>query len=93
MAGFCREELAIAREEVDRPGTVWKPPYGRYAGPAFMALRHTRLGQREIAMQFLERAFESRHHLIASLNVNPLWDELRTDRRFEDLVRRIGLAH
>jgi len=42
--GFWQEELALAEEEADRPGTVWRAPYGRYCGPYYMARRYARIG-------------------------------------------------
>ena len=90
--GFWRRELRLAEEEAARPGTIWKPPYTRYAGAFYMAQRHARLGETNAALAFLEKAYEARHHLMVSLNVDPIFDGMRTDPRFRQLVRRTGLS-
>jgi hypothetical protein len=36
-------------------------------------------------------AYEERFNRIAYLKVEPLWDPLRSDRRFADLLERVGI--
>jgi TolB-like protein/Tfp pilus assembly protein PilF len=60
------------------------PPFGliwAYAG----------LGDKDQALQWLERAYNEGADRIVWLNVDPLLDPLRSDPRFQDLVRRVGL--
>jgi hypothetical protein len=40
---------------------------------------------------YLERAFDERSFWMPFLNVDPLFDSLRADPRFRDLLGRIGL--
>jgi hypothetical protein len=49
------------------------------------------LGDRDKAMEWLEKAFAERADGLTWLNVEPMLDELRQDPKFQDLVRRIGL--
>lgn len=93
MQAFWRAELAVAEEEAARPGTVWARPWLRYCGPYYMARRYARLHDSERALASLEQAFTYRHHLMAMLDVEPLFDALQPDPRFQDLRRRVGLAH
>jgi len=88
---FWQRELGLAEEESRSPGTVYKTEYARFGGTTFMALRHARLGHRDITLSLLERAYEERQHMVASLNSNPMWDGLRAEPRFKALIRRIGL--
>lgn len=44
------------------------------------------------AFALLQRAYERREIWLLYLNVDPVWDNLRPDPRFRDLLRRIGLS-
>jgi hypothetical protein len=48
------------------------------------------LGNKKLALQALEKAFVERENIVY-LNVDPDWDSFRTDPRFQDIVRRVGL--
>ena len=43
------------------------------------------------AIEYLEVAFEGPEAMIMQMGIEPLWDPLRSDPRFQDLVRRIGI--
>ena len=49
------------------------------------------LGDKDEAFAWLERAYTERRGRLASLLVEPMLEPLRTDPRFSDLVRRVGL--
>lgn len=51
----------------------------------------TRIGDNECAFRWLERGFEERDDLMINLNVDPVLDGLRSDLRFRDLLRRVGI--
>jgi DNA-binding winged helix-turn-helix (wHTH) protein/TolB-like protein len=88
--GFWRAELALAEEDAARPGSVWKPPYHRYTGVWSMARRYARLGERRRALRALERAYQARHHMMAVLPLEPLFQGLRHDAQFQALLRETG---
>ena len=49
------------------------------------------LGEKDQAFAWLEKAYEERSLIfLSNLKVDPLWDPLRSDPRFTDLLRRIG---
>ncbi len=64
----------------------------RYVPPYFTAIVHLGLGDRERALEHLERAFEERDSWISFAQVNPALDELRSEPRFQALVERMGLV-
>lgn len=49
------------------------------------------LGDKEQAFAWLEKAYQERRDRVFLLNVDPLLDPLRSDPRFQDFVRRVGL--
>jgi hypothetical protein len=60
--------------------------------PAFsFAVIYLGLGEKDQAFAWLEKAYEDRSSLILFLKGDPIWDPLRSDPRFADLLRRIGL--
>ncbi len=63
-----------------------------YVSPGELAILYTALGEREQAFASLEKAYEAHDLQLQYLGVNPGFDPLRTDPRFGDLLRRVGLS-
>lgn len=84
LAGRKAEATKILNELVELNKT-------RYVTPAALVNVYLGLGDKEQAFVWLEKAYEEGSNFVAYLKVFPLLDPIRSDRRFEDLVRRIGL--
>ena len=56
---------------------------------ANIALIYVGLGDKDQAMVWLDKAYQARFN--PSILLRPAWDPLRSDARFQDLLRRIGL--
>jgi len=56
-----------------------------------MATTYTALGEKDNAFTWLNRAYENHSPGLMYLNVMPEFDNLRSDARFSELVRRVGL--
>jgi serine/threonine-protein kinase len=63
----------------------------RYVGADRLAWIFAGLRDTERCLASWERAFEERSPLLSHLAVSPAVDDLRSDPRFQDLVRRVGL--
>ena len=63
----------------------------RYVTPAALANVYIGLGNKDEAFVWLEKAFNEKSNYLAYLKVFPILDPLRSDPRFADLVRRVGL--
>ena len=63
----------------------------RYVSAYSFALVYAALGGKDQAFQWLEKSYQDRAFDLAFLKVDPLLDNLRSDPRFADLVRRVGL--
>jgi hypothetical protein len=57
-----------------------------------MALAYLGVGNNDAALGSLEKAFVQRSNLLTTLKVEPVYDPLRDDPRFQELLRRVGLA-
>jgi serine/threonine-protein kinase len=63
-----------------------------YVSPAELAILYAGLGDKDEAIAALERAFAAHDSQMQYLKVEPHYDSLRSDPRFTDLMRRVGLA-
>jgi tetratricopeptide (TPR) repeat protein len=63
----------------------------KYVAPYFLAGIHIGLGEHDRAIEYLEKAYEEHSHWLIYLHIDPSVDDLRDDRRFQDLLRRVGL--
>ena len=63
----------------------------RYVSPTHLAWGCLALNQTDRAFEWLDRACEVREVMLLYLNVLPMYDGIRSDPRFGELVRRIGL--
>ncbi len=60
--------------------------------PAFLyALVYAGLEDKDQAFGWLEKAYEERFNRLAYLKQDALWDPLRSDPRFIDMLRRLGI--
>jgi len=62
----------------------------RFVPPTHIALIHNCLGETDKALAWLEKGYEQRDPKMAFLKVEPKWNHLRDDSRFQDLMKRIG---
>jgi hypothetical protein len=63
----------------------------RYIPALSFAVVYVGLGEKDQAFAWLEKAYDERFNRLAYLRREPVWDSLRSDPRFDDLLRRIGL--
>jgi eukaryotic-like serine/threonine-protein kinase len=63
----------------------------RFVSPASIAMIYAALGDKEQAFAWLGKAEKTHDGIIVRLKVDSRYDSLRSDPRFTDLVRRVGL--
>jgi tetratricopeptide (TPR) repeat protein len=84
-AGQKREALQILGDLNERAKREYVSGY-------HMAIGHVGAGNRDEALQWLEKAFQERDPWLSEINSASFWlDELRSDTRFQDLLRRLRL--
>jgi len=64
---------------------------GRYASGYAIAVIYAGLGDREHVFSYLDAAYQERSHWLVWLKRDPRWKDVRSDARFQTLVRKIGL--
>ena len=80
-----REEAEAILRRLEEQATT------QYIRAESMAMGYAAVGEFDRAFACLERAFVARSAGLIFLHLDPGYEPLRTDRRFADLVRRIGL--
>ncbi len=63
----------------------------KYVAPHFLAGIHIALGENDRAIEYLEKSYMEHSHWLIYLHIDPSMDALRSDPRFQDLLRRVAL--
>ncbi len=84
VAGRRAEALGIVEELKEKSRE-------RYVPPATVAIVFSGLGEKGQALTWLEKANEERDPWATGLKVEPMFDSLRSEPQFQDLLRRVGL--
>jgi serine/threonine-protein kinase len=63
----------------------------QYVSAADIALLESYLGDTEAAFKWLDRAVQERSAWLSHLKVDPIWDRLSRDARFDTIVQRVGI--
>ena len=58
----------------------------------WMAVIYLALGEKDQAFDWMQKAYDDRSAWLVYLKVDPLFDSVRTDPRFTDLLRGVGLT-
>jgi TolB-like protein len=64
----------------------------KYVSAYLVATIYAGLGDKDATFHWLATALEQRNDLLVDLKVDPVFASFRTDPRFADLLRRIGLS-
>jgi DNA-binding winged helix-turn-helix (wHTH) protein len=64
----------------------------RHIEPHAIAIIHMGLGNKDQAFQWLEKSYAEQSYALTYIGVWPLFDDLRTDVRLTDLMRRVGTS-
>lgn len=65
-------------------------PNSNYVPPYDVAAIWVGLGEKDQALKWLQRSYEDHAPYYPAINVEPVFDPLRSDQRFQDLVRHIA---
>ncbi|MGA9511709.1 MAG: tetratricopeptide repeat protein, partial [Candidatus Sulfotelmatobacter sp.] len=80
-----RAKAKFALEQLERESR------SQVVDPLSFAIAYIGIGDKEQAIAWLQRAYQWHSSSLTALKVDPTYDPLRNDPRFQALVRRIGL--
>lgn len=80
MRGILESSVAASEEQIGR------------CCSRYIAGIYAQLGDKGNALTWLEKAYQERALLMVYLKVDPVWDGLRSDPRFTDLLRRLRFS-
>jgi len=84
MAGRRTEALAIL-------DSLKRQAHKAYVASDIVASVYVALGDKENAFEYLEKAYQERAGWMTFLKVDPIWDPIRSDPRFDTLLRKMKL--
>lgn len=58
-----------------------------------VAALYSQLGEKEKTFEWLHKAFEERPYGLMFLKIDPAFDDMRSDPRFVEIMKRVGLAN
>jgi TolB-like protein/DNA-binding winged helix-turn-helix (wHTH) protein len=101
LFGMEPEKIIMLKEAIAKSGAqgYWRRTLENYKASAksnyvsslMVAAACVRVGDKECAFRWLEKGIEERDDLMINLNVEPVFDGIRWDPRYRDLVRRVGI--
>jgi Tfp pilus assembly protein PilF len=90
--GYCHAAAGAEQEARSRLRELENWSRREYVDPVNVALVHAGLGETDEAFAWLERGYEVRAFLLQDIVWDPRLAPLRSDLRFDDLLRRIGIV-
>lgn len=88
--GYAYARLGRRKEAVDLIEQLKESDDGRIPSEE-IAFIYTGLNDKDKAFFYLDEAYRARHAVLIGLKVEPLFDPLRGDKRFNDLLQKMSL--
>jgi len=86
--GKPAEARALVERWIQACDRTERPGKSCYAAQIYAGI-----GEKDLAFQWLDKAYEERNPLLAYAKVMPNYDNLRSDPRFPALLKRLGLGN
>ncbi len=84
-AGMRKEADSILSELLNAPKNIYVPEF-------YLATLYAALGKKDEAFEWLNKGFEERANGMQALKAFPLVDDLRSDPRFTELLKKLNLS-
>ena len=89
--GYRQIQRTIVRQ-IELP-TLERRASSAYASPLDFARAYAQIGEQARALSFLDTALTERSPGLVFLNVDSVWDEIRTTSEFRRIVKGVGMPH
>ncbi len=90
-SGWNGYRLKLAQRSLESFLAEWQKGSPRNLQASLIAASYIRIGEKDKAFDWLGKMFEARDGMLIWLKADPDYDGLRSEPRFQDLVRRVGL--
>jgi DNA-binding winged helix-turn-helix (wHTH) protein/TolB-like protein len=90
LLGYARAVAGKTNEARETLDELQKLSTKRFVGAFPKAVVYAGLGERRLALDALERAFQERSPELGLLGVDPMFDYIRSDPQFVELLRSVG---
>jgi tetratricopeptide (TPR) repeat protein len=87
--GYWEKTLEFSQANVSQTAALAPEGYNSSYG---IAILYAQIGEADKALESLEQAYRERQLPMTEIGVEPALDPLRTDVRFQALLRRVGLV-
>jgi TolB-like protein len=84
-AGMLKEANSILTELLNLPKSTYIPEF-------YLATLYVAMGKKDEAFEWLNKAYEERANGLSVLKAIPLVDDLRSDPRFTELLKKLNLV-
>lgn len=85
-AGKMKEANSVLSELLNAPKNVYIPEF-------YLATLYTAMGKKDEAFAWLNKAYEERANGLSVIKVYPALDDLRSDRRFDELLKKLKFPY
>ncbi|HET9532082.1 MAG TPA: tetratricopeptide repeat protein, partial [Blastocatellia bacterium] len=89
--GYVYARAGKQREALESLGELKRLSKWQYVPPYHFAWVYTGLGQKDQAIAMLEKVYEEHTQHVVDFKMHPMFDPIRSDPRYQDLLKRIGL--
>jgi Flp pilus assembly protein TadD len=83
-AGMMKEANSVLTELLNRPKDTYLPEF-------YLATLYTAMGKKDEAFEWLDKAYQERANGLSTGKVFPILDDLHSDPRFAELLRKLKL--
>ena len=92
LRGYILAKLGRHGEAREVLKTLEAVSHDRYLPPYARALVHAGLGERDAALEWLNRAYDAHDVHLVLLTMDPKWETFRSDDRFLAVINRCGFT-